>query len=240
MKTTTASLRSRLAKHRSGSLAQDLDAYGYARIPALLTPHECDQSAALYEDESLFRKTVQMESHRYGQGEYRYFDRPLPPLVQALRTALYPPLATIANDWNRKFGMDGPFENSLRAFTARCHAHDQRRPTPLLLRYDADGFNALHQDVYGEIVFPLQVVVLLSDPEREFRGGEFLLVENRPRQQSRGEAIALDQGEALVFPTRERPLETARGISRAKLQHGLSRVRSGRRLAMGIIFHDAS
>ena len=221
------------------SLSPTLEREGHVRIPQLLTARRCAELAALYEAEHGFRKTIDMGSHRYGEGEYRYFARPLPPLVEGLRQAFHPHLARVANRWNEAWGRDERFELSQRSFLARCKAAGQERPTPLLLRYREDGYNCLHQDLYGEVAFPFQVVVLLSDPQRDFTGGEFLLVEQRPRQQSRGEAIALGRGDALVFPNRERPFESARGVSRAQVRHGLSRVRSGERLALGVIFHDA-
>jgi hypothetical protein len=180
-----------------------------------------------------------MERFRFGLGEYRYFDRPLPAQVDALRSLLYAPLAKIANAWQQRLGAKERHEPSLRDFLQRCHAAGQTRPTPLLLRYAAGGFNCLHQDIYGPIAFPLQVTVLLSRPERDFEGGEFLLVEQRPRQQSRGEAVALAQGEAIVFPTRERPVAGTRGDYRAGIRHGVSTLHSGSRTTLGIIFHDA-
>jgi hypothetical protein len=216
-----------------------LDAHGHARLPGLLRAADCRALASLYADDARFRSTISMERHRFGQGEYRYFGRPLPPLVAALRRALYPPLAGLANRWQSRLGAGEPYPRSHTAFLRRCHQAGQRRPTPLLLRYGPDGFNCLHQDLYGAVAFPLQVAILLSDPDRDFEGGEFLLVEQRPRQQSRGEAIALRRGEAIVFPTRERPVQGTRGIHRATLRHGVSRVRRGQRTTLGIIFHDA-
>jgi len=180
-----------------------------------------------------------MDQHRYGAGEYRYFSRPLPPLVEALRETLYPPLARIANAWQARFGSELRFPRTHRAFLRDCRAAGQERPTPLLLRYGEGGFNNLHQDLYGTVYFPLQLAILLSAPGRDFHGGEFLLLEQRPRQQSRGEAVALAQGEAIVFPTRERPVEGARGAYRAQLRHGVSRLHRGQRTTLGIIFHDA-
>ncbi len=221
------------------ALAPALEREGHVRIPRLLSARACAAMAALYADDARFRKTIDMGSHRYGEGEYRYFARPLPPQVEGLRRAFYPHLARVANRWNARWERQDRFEASLRGFLARCKAAGQARPTSLLLRYREDGFNCLHQDLYGEVAFPFQLVVLLSDPQRDFTGGEFLLVEQRPRQQSRGEAIALGRGDALIFPNRERPIETARGVSRAQIRHGLSRVRSGERLALGVIFHDA-
>jgi hypothetical protein len=196
--------------------------------------------AGLYGDDRRFRKTIDMERQRFGRGEYRYFARPLPAEVESLRRAFYPPLARIANAWQERLGAEERFERSLAAFLRRCAVSGQQRPTPLLLRYGPEGFNCLHRDLYGDIAFPLQVAICLSRPAHDFQGGEFLLTEGRPRQQSRGEAIALDQGEAIIFPTRERPVEGARGWLRAQLRHGVSRLHSGERFTLGIIFHDAA
>ena len=220
-------------------VADDLDRWGFARIPRLVGARECAQLAALYPRDDAFRKTISMDAHRFGSGEYRYFRYPLPPRVQRLRAALYPHLARIANAWQVRLGDPTCFEPTLAGFLRRCHAQGQRRPTPLLLHYDAGGFNNLHQDLYGPIAFPLQVTVQLSRPGADFEGGEFLLVEQRPRQQSRGSAIALARGEAIVFATRERPVDGTRGVYRAALRHGVSPLRAGRRTALGIIFHDA-
>jgi hypothetical protein len=220
-------------------VADDLDRWGYARIPRLLGARECAQLAAIYPRDDAFRKTISMDAHRFGSGEYRYFSYPLPARVQRLRAALYPKLARIANAWQERLGDRERFEPTLARFLRRCHAHGQRRPTPLLLHYEAGGFNNLHQDLYGPIAFPLQVTIQLSRPGVDFAGGEFLLVEQRPRQQSRGSAIALAQGEAIVFATRERPVEGARGFYRVALRHGVSPLHSGSRTTLGIIFHDA-
>jgi hypothetical protein len=235
---TRQRIRSRVDSLDWKSLGPALDQEGHVRIPGLLTARECEATAALYGEER-FRKTIDMGRHRYGEGEYRYFARPLPELVEGLRQAFYPHLAQVANRWNQRWGREERYERSLRAFLARCKAAEQERPTPLLLRYREGGFNCLHQDLYGEVAFPLQLVVLLSQRKRDFEGGEFLLVEQRARQQSRGEALVLAQGEGLIFPTRERPVESARGTSRAQLRHGLSRLHKGERIALGVIFHDA-
>ncbi len=232
-------LRGRVAAIDWGRVHADLDACGHARIPKLLGPAECRELAALYSRDALFRSTISMERFRFGRGEYRYFARPLPRLVEALRTLLHAPLAAIANAWQERLGAPERFELLPRAFLRRCHAAGQTRPTPLLLRYAAGGFNCLHQDVYGPVAFPLQVTLLLSRPGLDFEGGEFLLIVQRPRQQSRGEAVALAQGEAIVFPTRERPVAGARGAYRALLRHGVSTLHAGSRTALGIIFHDA-
>lgn len=218
---------------------EDLDAWGFARIPGLVGARECRALSALYESDDRFRKTVSMERHRFGAGEYRYLRYPLPPAVEGLRRSLYPPLARIANGWQQRLRLPERFEPTLAGFLRRCREAGQTRPTPLLLRYGPGGFNNLHQDLYGAVAFPLQLTVLLSDPE-DFDGGEFLLVEQRPRQQSRGSAIALARGEGIVFATRERPVEGARGSFRAVLRHGVSPLRAGHRTALGVIFHDAA
>jgi hypothetical protein len=220
-------------------IADDLDSDGYARVPSMLTAAECRQLSSLYADSGRFRKTVSMERHRFGEGEYKYFDYPLPALVSSLRTSLYPKLAIIANDWLEKLGAGDRYPRSLRAFLSECRNRGQARPTPLLLRYEARGYNRLHQDLYGALAFPLQFACLLSRPEHDFTGGEFLLVEQRPRMQSRGESIALRRGEGILFPTRERPVRGARGLLRAQMRHGVSTLHSGERMALGVIFHDA-
>ena len=220
-------------------LAADLDSRGYA-TRALLDRDTCRDLAALYAAEARFRKRIVMEQRAYGRGEYKYFAYPLPDIVADLRAALYNPLARIANDWRRALGEEENYPEGLAEYTARCHAAGQERPTPLLLRYETDGFNCLHQDLYGDLAFPLQVVVLLSDPEADFTGGEFLLVEQRPRAQSRAEIVPLRQGEAAIFPVHHRPARGSRGTYRAAMRHGVSRVRSGLRQTLGIIFHDAA
>ncbi len=220
-------------------LAADLAQHGYAVRP-MLDPATCGALTALYDQTPIFRKRIVMEAHGYGRGEYQYFAYPLPRVVADLRSTLYPPLATVANQWRRALGQDEIFPATFEAFIERCHAAGQTRPTPLMLRYAKDGFNCLHQDLYGELVFPLQTVILLSDPERDFSGGEFMLVEQRPRAQSRGEVVRLRQGEAAIFPVRERPVRGARGYHRVAMRHGVSRVLSGNRHTLGIIFHDAA
>ncbi len=221
------------------SLARELDAAGFARIPELLGARECEALAGLYAEPRHFRKRVEMQRHRFGAGEYQYFAAPLPAPVAALRRAFYPELAPIANRWQRALRNPRRFPPTLARFERECAAAGQLQPTPLLLRYEAGGYNRLHQDLYGELAFPLQLAVLLSRPGSDFEGGEFLLLEQRPRLQSRCEAIALAQGEGVLFPTRERPIAGARGIARAQLRHGISSVRRGLRLTLGVIFHDA-
>lgn len=218
---------------------RELNTHGCALIPSLLSPTECEAMAARYDDDG-FRSTVVMSRHGFGRGEYRYFAYPLPDAVAVLRTALYPPLAEIANRWNTALGEPVRYPAQHAEYLARCHAAGQVRPTPLMLRYGPDDYNCLHQDLYGEHVFPLQVAVLLSEPGRDFEGGEFVLTEQRPRMQSRAEIVPLRQGDAVVFPVHHRPVTGARGIYRVNLRHGVSRLRAGRRHTLGIIFHDAT
>jgi hypothetical protein len=220
-------------------ISTELDAEGSAVIEELISPTECAALAALYPDEKRFRSRIVMSRHRFGRGEYKYFSYPLPDLIAKLRAALYPHLAVVANRWNSAMGVDVRFPGRHAAFIRRCHAAGQRRPTPLLLQYGADDYNCLHQDLYGEHVFPLQVTILLSEPGRDFTGGEFVITEQRPRMQSRPVVIPLCQGDAVVFAVHHRPVQGARGIYRVNLRHGVSRVRSGRRHTAGIIFHDA-
>lgn len=234
-------IRRRVAALDWPTLEAGLDVDGYARIPGLLTAAECRSLAGLYGAETRFRTSISLERHGFGQGEYKYFAYPLPALVAALRESLYPQLAAIANRWPalRRAPSPQPFPRSLRGFLARCRAAGQTRPTPLLLRYTTGGYNRLHQDLYGAVAFPLQVACLLSRPVHDFSGGEFLLVEQRARMQSRGEAVALRAGEGIVFATRERPVASARGFSTAHMRHGVSRVHAGERTTLGLIFHDA-
>jgi hypothetical protein len=219
--------------------ARDLDDTGNAMLEGLLSPDECRSLAGLYHADAVFRSRIVMARHGFGRGEYKYFSYPLPEIVAGLRTALYPRLAPIANRWNEALGIDVRFPAEHADFIARCHEAGQRKPTPLLLQYHADDFNCLHQDVYGEHVFPLQVAILLSEPGRDFTGGEFVMTEQRPRMQSRAEVVPLRQGDAVVFTVRSRPVQGSRGVYRVNLRHGVSRVRSGNRHTVGIIFHDA-
>lgn len=218
----------------------DLTANGWARLEGILSPAECDALAALYEDDGHFRSRVIMARHGFGQGEYKYFSYPLPGLIAGLRTLLYPFLAPIANRWNEALAVPTRFPEEHARFLDRCHAAGQVRPTPLLLRYGPGDYNCLHQDLYGAHVFPFQVVFLLAEPGRDFTGGEFLLSEQRPRMQSRAEVVPLRQGDAAIFAVHHRPASGKRGTYRVTLRHGVSRVRSGRRHTMGIIFHDAA
>jgi hypothetical protein len=217
------------------AMTASLDAQGWAVLPGLLDAGQCEGMASLY-DNGVFRSTVTMARHGFGRGEYRYFSYPLPPLVQALRTALYPRLMPVANRWNERMGLARRFPESHAAFLAECHEGGQRRPTPLLLRYGPGDYNCLHQDLYGEHVFPLQAAVLLS---RDFEGGEFVLTEQRPRMQSRAAVVPLAQGDAVVFAVHQRPVQGSRGDYRVTMRHGVSEMRSGSRHTLGLIFHDA-
>lgn len=221
-------------------LAADLDSAGYSVLPALLTPAQCAQLVGTYDDRSRFRSRVDMARFNFGRGEYKYFAYPLPTLLERLRGALYRPLAEIANRWNEQLGRADRFPAEHADYLARCHGAGQTRPTPLLLRYGAGDYNCLHQDLYGEHVFPLQVTVLLAAPGVDFTGGEFVLAEQRPRMQSRVEVIPLGQGDAVVFAVNHRPIRGTRGFYRGNMRHGVSRVRSGHRETLGIIFHDAA
>jgi uncharacterized protein len=222
-------------------LEQSLFAHGYAVTAPILTPAECQAVVALYDDESRFRSHIIMERHRFGLGDYKYFCHPLPETVTDLRTTTYPHLAMVANEWAQALG-DGrsPFPVDHAAFLETCHKAGQTRPTPLVLHYEAGGYNCLHQDIYGEVAFPLQMVFLLGQPGRDWRGGEFVLVEQQPRAQSRAEVVPADrQGQAILFATRYRPVKGSRGYYRVNLRHSVSRVHGGTRFTLGIIFHDA-
>lgn len=233
------SAEARIAAYDWKALTDELEGFGCAILPKLLTPEECREIAALYPDESHFRSHIIMARHGFGEGEYRYFKYPLPDLLGNIRTALYPPLARIADEWHERMGMEQRFPDEHAAFLKQCHDAGQSRPTPLLLQYVSGDFNCLHQDLYGEIWFPIQVAILLSEPGRDFRGGEFVLIEQRPRMQSRAEVVPLRQGDAVAFAVHSRPVQGVRGSYRVNLRHGVSRVRSGMRHTVGLIFHDA-
>ena len=235
----TPSIEKRVAALDWQRIAADLNAHGCAVVPALLAPGECKSIEKLYAAENLFRSRVVMARHGYGRGEYQYFAYPLPELVATLRTALYPGLAAIANAWNAKLNVDTRYPQKHADYLARCHRAGQTRPTPLILKYGAGDYNCLHQDLYGEHVFPLQAAFLLAAPERDFTGGEFVLTEQRPRMQSRAEVVPLAQGDGVIFPVHHRPVQGTRGIYRVNMRHGVSRLRSGHRHTLGIIFHDA-
>jgi hypothetical protein len=233
-------LAERIAALDFDALGHELDTHGAGVAPGLLTPDECAALAAGYDDHARFRSTVVMSRHGFGRGEYRYFAYPLPDLVGALRDSLYPPLAAIANRWNATLGEAARYPADHADYLARCHAAGQTRPTPLVLRYVEGDYNCLHQDLYGAEVFPLQAAILLSAPGADFTGGEFVLTEQRPRMQSRAEVVPLAQGDAVIFPVHHRPVIGGRGPYRVNLRHGVSRLRSGRRHTLGVIFHDAA
>jgi hypothetical protein len=220
-------------------ITADLESSGSAILQSVLSPEQCVALASSYGRDELFRNRVVMARHGFGRGEYRYFAYPLPDLVQRLRTALYPPLARVANHWHAALGLDARYPPAHSSYLSRCHRAGQRKPTPLLLRYGKGDYNCLHQDLYGEHVFPLQATFLLSAPGEEFTGGEFVLTEQRPRMQSRAEVVHLEQGDGVVFAVNERPVLGSRGHYRVKMRHGVSTVRSGNRYTLGIIFHDA-
>jgi uncharacterized protein len=221
------------------AIGAELDAQGCAVLPKLLGGDECQGVAALYADQDQFRSRVVMARHGFGRGEYKYFKYPLPELIAALRTALYAHVAPVANGWNERMKVEARYPAKHADYLKICHKAGQTRPTPLLLQYGDGDFNCLHQDLYGELAFPLQVTVLLSTPGRDFTGGEFVLTEQRPRMQSRVEVVPLQQGDAVIFAVHNRPVQGARGFYRVNLRHGVSRLRSGRRHTLGVIFHDA-
>jgi uncharacterized protein len=220
-------------------IGADLDSFGCATTGALLTVDECAAISSRYDEDQIYRSRVVMGRHGFGKGEYKYFAYPLPDTIASLRTALYPPLARVANRWNEQMNIDQRFPPEHAAYLKRCHGGGQTRPTPLLLQYGAGDYNCLHQDVYGDLVFPLQVAFLLSRPGEDFSGGEFVLTEQRPRMQSRAEVVPLRQGEGVIFPVHHRPVQGTRGIYRVNMRHGVSRLRGGKRHTLGIIFHDA-
>jgi uncharacterized protein len=238
--TAASAVGERVAALAWDRIGADLDAFGCTVTGPLLTPAECASLSALYGRDEEFRSRIVMARHGFGRGEYKYFAVPLPRLVADLRAALYPRLAPVANRWAESLGEPERFSDDHASFLARCHAAGQTRPTPLLLRYEAGDYNCLHQDVYGAHVFPLQVAILLSHPGRDFTGGEFVLTEQRPRMQSRAEVAPIGQGEGVIFAVRHRPMQGARVVYRVNLRHGVSRVRSGERFTLGVIFHDAA
>lgn len=232
--------QARVAAHDWEALGSELTGNGFAVIEKLLSRQECRNLSDLYPQDEHFRRRIVMAQHGYGRGEYRYFKYPLPELIQSLRTALYPHLASIANSWNEQLGIEQRYPRAHSAYLKECHAAGQTRPTPLLLQYRADDYNCLHQDLYGELVFPLQLTVLLCEPERDFTGGEFVITQQRPRMQSRVEVVPLREGDAVVFAVNQRPVQGTRGTYRVKMRHGVSRLRSGMRHTLGLIFHDAT
>jgi hypothetical protein len=236
----SSQIQKRVDSLRWNEAEESLSGRGYAVTDQILTPEECASIISLYNEPSHFRSQVIMERHRFGVGDYKYFANPLPELVTDLRTAAYPHLAKVANEWVKAFGENKPsFPLHHTAFLKICHKAGQSKPTPLVLHYEAGGYNCLHQDLYGEIAFPLQMVFLLGQQSRDWEGGEFLLVEQQPRAQSRGEVVSADQGQAIIFTTRYRPVKGSRGYYRVNLRHGVSRVHRGTRYTLGIIFHDA-
>jgi hypothetical protein len=237
-KVETSDVADRVAALDWTSISTQLDQFGCATTGPLLSAEECAAVSSRYDDDKLYRSRVIMARHGFGRGEYKYFAYPLPDIVTSLRASLYPPLAAIANRWNEQMGTDQRFPAGHAAYLNRCHAAGQTRPTPLLLQYGAGDYNCLHQDVYGELVFPLQLAFLLSRPGEDFAGGEFVLTEQRPRMQSRAEVVPLRQGEGVIFPVHHRPVQGTRGIYRVNMRHGVSRLRDGRRHTLGIIFHD--
>jgi uncharacterized protein len=233
------SIEARVRSRAWEPIGTQLDAQGFAVLDNMLSPGECSEIAALYAEDRHFRSRVVMARHGFGRGEYKYYAYPLPEIIAQLRTALYPRLAPIANRWNERMGIDVRYPATHDAFIVRCHAAGQRRPTPLLLEYGEGDYNCLHQDLYGVHVFPFQVVFLLSEPGRDFTGGEFVLTEQRPRMQSRVEVVPLRRGDGAIFAVSHRPVQGSRGYYRVNLRHGVSRVRSGHRRTTGVIFHDA-
>jgi hypothetical protein len=230
----------RVERYDWDALSAEVSNFGCAVIEKLLSPEECADIARLYNEDGHFRSHIHMARHGFGKGEYKYFKYPLPDLLGGLRTALYPKLANVANDWNERMGVDQRYPAVHGDYLEQCHAAGQIRPTPLLLQYVPGDFNCLHQDLYGELSFPLQVAILLSEPGEDFTGGEFVLTEQRPRMQSRAEVVPLRQGDAVAFAVHNRPVQGSKGSYRVNLRHGVSRVRSGMRHTVGIIFHDAN
>jgi len=234
------SAEQRVGRYDWKALAVELSSYGCAVVEKLLTADDCREIAALYPREEHFRSHIHMARHGFGKGEYRYFKYPLPDLLAGLRTALYPHLASVANEWNGRMGIAEHYPDDHASFLERCHAAGQTRPTPLLLQYVPGDYNCLHQDLYGDLAFPIQVATLLSEPGVDFAGGEFVLTEQRPRMQSRAEVVSLLKGDAVAFAVHHRPVRGTKGNYRVNLRHGVSRVRSGMRHTVGIIFHDAT
>ncbi|MGG1663512.1 2OG-Fe(II) oxygenase [Brevibacillus sp. NRS-1366] len=234
-----SSLEKRMAGLDWSLLQQTLDEQGFATLPALLDADQCQEIIATYQEDVRFRSTIDMARYRFGMGQYRYYQAPLPPLMQQLREGFYPELAKTANRWLVLLGHDALYPETLSAFLKQCHEQGQVRSTPLILKYEAGGYNCLHQDLYGEVYFPFQVVFVLNQKEVDYSGGEFLLMEQRPRAQSRGHVITLEQGSGLIFPTNHRPVAGSRGYYRTTLRHGVSTITAGTRYSLGIIFHDA-
>lgn len=233
-------LTQRIAQTNWAAIAESLNNKGYATIPGILSADECDALINQYAEDALYRKTIIMENHGYGMGQYRYYNYPLPAIVQQLREGVYPNIAPVANNWMKALGIEKTFPDTLNELTEQCHQHGQNRPTPLLLKYGKGGYNAMHQDLYGEIFFPMQLVVCLNEPGKDFEGGEFVLVEQRPRMQSKAIVLNPGKGDMLAFTTNFRPVMGTRGYYRVNMRHGVSELRSGQRHTLGVIFHDAS
>ena len=236
---TNRTIEDRVEAGRWNDVCRDLDAEGNAVIKSILSPDECDEIRALYQNEKIFRSQVVMERHGFGRGEYRYFSYPLPELVTTMRTSLYPHLVPIANRWNEAMGINVRYPTTHADYIQRCHRAGQNKPTPLILKYGTDDYNCLHQDLYGAHIFPLQIAVLLSEPNSDFTGGEFVMTEQRPRMQSRPIVVPLQKGDGVVFAVHHRPVQGKKSVYRVNLRHGVSRLRSGSRYTLGIIFHDA-
>ncbi|MBD0380884.1 2OG-Fe(II) oxygenase [Paenibacillus sedimenti] len=232
-------LAERVAHLDWNMLQQSLDHHGYAKLPTILTKSECKQIIDTYEEPAYFRNTIDMARYRFGIGEYKYYDAPLPDLLQQLRESFFPELSKTANRWNEQLGNNAAYPLTLKEFLDLCYKEEQTRSTPLILKYESGGYNCLHQDLYGKVFFPFQVVFALNQKDEDYTGGEFLLVEQRPRAQSRGHVITLEQGQGLIFPTRHRPVSGTRGYYKTTLRHGVSTITSGTRYSLGIIFHDA-
>ena len=242
METLTQSqqaILNRISAIGDNELTADLNAFGCSTIKGLFSPEQCQGVAEMYPESGPFRSHIHMARHGFGKGEYKYFSYPLPAEIMTLRQALYPKLAPVANAWNERMGIEARFPQDHADYLGRCHTAGQMRPTPLLLQYVKGDVNCLHQDVYGDLLFPLQVAVLLSRPEQDFTGGEFVLTEQRPRMQSRAEVVPLNQGDAIVFAVRNRPVKGAKRDYRVNMRHGVSRLKSGKRHTLGVIFHDA-
>jgi Uncharacterized protein conserved in bacteria len=223
-----------------GDVRASLDARGFVHIPSVLSQDDCSELISLYTREQLFRSTINMQRYRFGQGEYKYFNYPLPEIIQSVRERFYPELVSVANDWMNRLGEDANFPDTLGEFLARCHAKEQLRPTPLILRYEVGGYNTLHQDIYGDVFFPFQIVFMLTQPGKDYEGGELVFVEQLPRAQSRAEVILPEVGDAVIFTTNFRPVKGSRGFYRARMKHGVSAIKKGIRFTMGVIFHDAN
>jgi uncharacterized protein len=222
------------------AMGQEMNEKGYASASSILTPDECEALTDQYADEALFRKTINMERYRFGMGEYKYYQYPLPPIIQQLRESVYPQLASVANNWMRALSIEKAFPSNLVGMLNLCHAKAQHRPTPLILKYEKGGYNTLHQDLYGEVYFPMQLVLFLNEPGIDYDGGEFVLIEQRPRAQSKAIVLAPKKGDMLIFTTNYRPVQGSKGYYRVNMKHGVSEISSGTRHTLGIIFHDAA